>query len=451
MAHIDLYQAFGLDRRAHPDDVWRRLTDLLQGADTSARHQIETARAILSDPTLRAQYDARLADLSGPPLDPAALDRMAASRPPSTPEATLAPATASSGGVPVPVLATVALLLVIAVGVFAAVMLRDGGEDQPANAAASSTAAEQPTAPAQPTHQQPDPTPESGPTAPVDGAYVGAGGPRPPGAIPLPTYVSRYGKVTSAHLLTPTGGIGCDFQEAGSDGRQGQCGVRKFNTPSSPLGTEKVGGSTKGKWLFQLVGDRVGQPVATTGTTGWMNQPANDGYQVPRVEYGKQYYFQDWVVASEENGLTLWNTKTGSGVFLSNERVETFDGPGRSAPTPGTSGDTIVLGSSQSNGRGYGSVQPSVIDLGGASSTSVMTGISWTDWGSDRATGTGVGTYQPPNKSGIYKESNTPGMVTAFAPGMCSGKRAYTKIVYYFPAKGQEFDAANAIDICTTR
>ncbi|NLG47530.1 hypothetical protein [Gordonia sp. (in: high G+C Gram-positive bacteria)] len=450
MAHIDLYKVFGLDRRTHPDDVWRTLTDRLQGADIAARHQIETARAILSDPTLRAQYDARLADLSAPPLDPAALDRMVASHVQATPEATLAPASASSG-VPVPVLATVAVLLVIAVGVFAAVMLRDGGEDQPANAAASTASSEQPTAPAQPPHQQPEPTPESGPTAPVDGAYVDAGGPRPPGAIPLPTYVSRYGKVSSAHLLTPTGGIGCDFQEAGSGGKQGQCGVRKFNRASSPLGTEKVGGSTKGKWLFQLVGDRVGQPVATTGTTGWMNQPANDGYQVPRVEYGKQYYFQDWVVASEENGLTLWNTKTGSGVFLSNERVETFEGPGRSAPTTGTSGEGIVLGSVQSNGRGYGNAQPSAIDLGGASSTSIMTGISWTDWGSDRATGTGVGTYQPPDKSGIYKESNTPGIVAAFAPGMCSGKRAYTKIVYYFPSKGQGFDAANAIDICTAR
>lgn len=443
MAHIDLYQAFGLDRQARSDDVWRTLTNRLHGADTTTRHQIETARTILSDPALRAQYDARLADPSAPPLDPAALDQMAASRIPTTPEATVAPAAAGSG-VPVPVLATVAVLLVIAVGVFAAVMLRDGDKDQPTNSAASSAVSQPPAAPAQQPREQPGPTPESRPTAPVDGAYVGAGGPRPPGAIPLSTYVSRYGKVTSAHLLTPTEGIGCDFQEAGSDGKQGQCGVRRFNRTTSPLGTETYGGSTKGKWLFQLVGDRVGQPVATSGTTGWMNQPANDGYQVPRVEYGKQYYFQDWVVASEENGLTLWNTKTGSGVFLSNERVETFEGPGRSAPTTGTSGETVVLGSLPSNGTGFGTEKPTGIYAGG-SPTSRVTDITWSSWGGAIAEGNGTGTYR---QGRVGSEQYIPAVIVASDIGTCGGKRAYLKIAWHFPSKGETAGVGREMKTC---
>lgn len=106
-----------------------------------------------------------------------------------------------------------------------------------------------------------------------------------------------------------------------------------------------------------------------------------------------------------------------------------------------------MLGSPQSNGKGYGSAQSSGNDLGGASSTSHMDNITWKQWGSDRATGT----YQPPNITGDHKESSTPGTVIAFDPGTCNGKRAYTKIVYFFPSKSEAFDDARAIDICTAR
>ncbi|WP_026919786.1 hypothetical protein [Gordonia shandongensis] len=456
MAHIDLYRAFGLDRHASSDRLGQILAEQAAAADPTVRHQFETARAILADPARRAAYDARLADPAAPELTPAALDEIASAPPTSAPapstSAPVMPHTRRGRGVSVPVLTAIAAVLVIAVAAVGVFLISTDSDDRSTTDTQADTSrqADAPDESAAPDHSDAPAAPE--PTAPVPGAYAAAGGPRPATAQPLPTYVSRYGKLKSAHLLTPTGGIGCDFQTADSDGKQGQCGVRSMNTTSSPLGTERIGGSIKGKWLFGFAGNRVEAPHGSTGTTGWMNQPANDGYQVPRAEYGKQYYFDDWVCASEYNGLTCWNTTTGSGVFLSNERAETFDGPGAPAPRPpGDTAEPIVLGSPQSNGRGYGSSQPGVIDLGGASSTSVMTGITWTDWGSDRATGTGVGTYQPPNKSGVHKEANTPGNVIAFAPGTCSGKRAYTKIVYFFPDKGQTFDEANAIDICTPR
>ncbi|OBA38995.1 hypothetical protein A5766_04375 [Gordonia sp. 852002-51296_SCH5728562-b] len=293
------------------------------------------------------------------------------------------------------------------------------------------------------------PSASRAPAPPVEGAYAGAGGPRPATAEPLPTYVGRYTHLRSAHLLTPTGGIGCDFNEPDANGKQGQCGVTSFNTSNSPLGCVNRVGTCKGKWLFGFADNRVGEPYDSSGTTGWMNQPASDGYQVPRVQYGHQYYFDDWAIASEFNGLTVWNTTTGSGVFLSKQKSERFEGPGTSAPTAG--GEAIALGAPQSGGAGYGSVEPRDIDLGGASSTSQMKNITWTDWGSDRATGTGIGNYQPPDKSGIYRESGVAGNVVAFDPGTCGGKRAYTKIAYFFPSKGERFDAANAIDICTSR
>lgn len=348
-----------------------------------------------------------------------------------------------------PVLITTAVVLAVALVVAVVlIVMNDGGQEDsasPAVAISTETAGAMQTAPAATTTDKP------APQAPVAGAFVGAGGPRPTGAEPLPTYTGRYTKLLSAHLMTPTGGIACDFNSPDQDGRQGQCGVRSMNTTNSPLGTETIGGATKGKWLFQLSGNKVGAPIGSTGTTGWMNAPG-EGYTVPQVEYGKQHYFENWVMASEMNGLTVWNTETGSGVFLSNEKVETFNGPGQPGPATTTATtDTIVLGAPQSNGRGYGAEQPTEIHLGGASSTSHMQNIAWTDWGSDPATGTGIGNYQPPGKSGIYRESGVPGSVVAFAPGTCGGKRAYTKIVYFFPSKGEQFDPGNAIDICTPR
>lgn len=359
------------------------------------------------------------------------------------------PSPPTNRGPLLPILITTVAVLTIALVVAVVLIVMNAGDSGDAASPTAATSTE--TADAPQTSPAATTTAEPEPQAPVVGAYVGAGGPRPAGAEPLPTYTGRYTKLRSAHLMTPTGGIACDFNAADQDGRQGQCGVRSMNTPSSPLGTEVIGGATKGKWLFQLSGNKVGAPIGSTGTTGWMNAPS-EGYTVPRVEYGKVYFFESWVMASEMNGLTVWNTETGSGVFLSNEKVETFNGPGQPGPATTTATtDTIVLGAPQSNGRGYGAEQPSEIHLGGASSTSHMQNIIWTDWGSDRATGNGVGNYQPPNKTGIYRESNTPGSVVAFAPGTCDGKPAYTKIVYYFPSKGQAFDEANAIDICTPR
>ncbi|MFT3715645.1 MAG: hypothetical protein QM774_06780 [Gordonia sp. (in: high G+C Gram-positive bacteria)] len=282
------------------------------------------------------------------------------------------------------------------------------------------------------------------PQAPVAGAYPGAGGPRPATAQPMPTETKSGADY--AYLLTPSGNIGCDFSTQNEYTRQGQCGVKSMNDTSSPLGTEQLAGSTKGRWLFQFSDNRVGEPVGSSGTTGWMNQPSS---KITTAAYGQQYYFEDWVAASEESGLTVWNTQTGSGVFLSREKAERFDGPGgQGSPQQSSNkGEPIVLGSMPSNGRGYGTERPQEVYAGGDPSSRI-TGITWSSWGGDRAEGTGAGTYQTAGKP---SEQGVPATIVASDPGECAGKRAYTKVTYYFPSKGEAFGSRSPMNACWTR
>lgn len=287
-------------------------------------------------------------------------------------------------------------------------------------------------------------------TPPVPGAYPGGGGPRPDTAEPLPTYKGRYSGLTSAHLLSPSGNIGCDFNDPnpGLRGDQGLCGIVSYNTTSSPLGSERLGGQQKGKWTFPLAENRFQNPTASSGTTGWMNQPLNDGYQVPVAEYGKQYYFQNWVCASEESGMTCWNTDTGSGVFLSRENVERFEGPAAQDETSQTSagaGADIVFGSMAPNGRGLGESRPGTVYYGSDPTGRVMD-VTWNSWGGDRAEGSGLGNWREP---GVGTFEN-PAEIVAFDRGLCNGKAAYRKATIYFPNKGESFDPANHVNICFT-
>ena len=340
-------------------------------------------------------------------------------------------------------LAGLAILAVRAVASVIAVIATGVGGDESSTAAVTTTVEATTPGTANEDHPEPDDQPADSSTPPVAGAFPGAGDARPDGAEPLPTYVGRYSGLESAHLLTPTGNIGCDFQTADDKGSQGLCGVVSFNTAGSPLGCVQRHRDCKGKWVFPFENDRVSEPTDSSGTTGWMNQPANDGYTVPQVEYGKQYYFQDWVVASEFNGLTVWNTSTGSGVFLSREKAERFDGPGAGDPAPrngsGTA-ETIVLGSAADNSRGFGTAQPSEIHSGGSGSSTYAYDLTWQDWGSDRATATGLG-YSPVD--------GVPVTVVAFEPGQCGGQRAYTKVAYY--GEGESFESASTLNVCWQR
>lgn len=349
----------------------------------------------------------------------------------------------------VKILIGVSAAVVVALVAVVALIVTGANESSEAPGAATTTTVVVPSnSPSQPVPEQAaeaEPAPEA--VAPVAGAFPGGGGPRPATAEPLPTYTGRYTKIESAHLLTPSGNIGCDFNAPDHRGGQGLCGIVSFNDTSSPLGTERLGGQQKGKWIFPFAANRIGEPTAASGTTGWMNQPANDGYQVPVAEYGKQYYFKDWVCASEEPGLTCWNTTTGSGVFLSREKAERFDGPATAQPADNPSGqDTdVVLGSNDSMAKGLGQSRPDLIYFGGDPTGRVMD-VTWSSWGGDKAEATGLGNWR---EAGVGTHE-APATVVAFDVGTCNGKRAYRKVAIFFPQHGESFDPANGVNVCFT-
>jgi hypothetical protein len=96
--------------------------------------------------------------------------------------------------------------------------------------------------------------------------------------------------------------------------------------------------------------------------------------------------------------------------------------------------------------EGYGTQQPTTIFNGGDPS-GLVTKVHWTGWGTDRATGTGVGwsTLNAPDTAGGHYAKAT---VIAFKLGTCRGKRVYRAISWFFPGEGDSFDPNTYIDMC---
>jgi hypothetical protein len=107
--------------------------------------------------------------------------------------------------------------------------------------------------------------------------------------------------------------------------------------------------------------------------------------------------------------------------------------------------DGPALGRSQGDRRGYGAVQPTEID--GGTDRGLVTGITWEDWGEDRATGRGTALYRPgdePDARGVQDRAT----VVAFDLGDCDGDEAYRRVTWYFPQHGEEFRESRAQELC---
>ncbi|GAA4853201.1 hypothetical protein GCM10023201_53290 [Actinomycetospora corticicola] len=107
--------------------------------------------------------------------------------------------------------------------------------------------------------------------------------------------------------------------------------------------------------------------------------------------------------------------------------------------------DGPALGRSQGDRRGYGAVQPAEID--GGTDRGLVTGITWEDWGEDRATGRGTALYRPgdePDARGVQDRAT----VVAFDLGDCDGDEAYRRVTWYFPQHGEEFRESRAQELC---
>ena len=132
-------------------------------------------------------------------------------------------------------------------------------------------------------------------SAPVPGAYPGAGGPRPVNATPITAVYSGY-----AVIVTPSQNISCEFSDTSAG-----CGVMNY-TDSKPYGSDELGP----KWWVRM-----------KSSASAVQNPGTPGQQ---VEYGTVVYHGDYVCASEDAGLTCWNTTTGHGAFMNRDATATF-------------------------------------------------------------------------------------------------------------------------------
>jgi hypothetical protein len=99
------------------------------------------------------------------------------------------------------------------------------------------------------------------------------------------------------------------------------------------------------------------------------------------------------------------------------------------------------------NQQGYGQARPTEISNGG-DPTGIVTNISWQSWGGPKATGTGTGSYDPPNQP-VSNSIQATATVVAFDLGTCQGKLMYRAVEWYFADEGQAFDPGTYLNDCT--
>jgi hypothetical protein len=108
---------------------------------------------------------------------------------------------------------------------------------------------------------------------------------------------------------------------------------------------------------------------------------------------------------------------------------------------------TPVLGSAKAfpSGQGFGKVKPKTVFLGG-DPTGMFKKLTWKDWGSSSATGTGSGFYTPPGKP-TADSVKAPVTLVASSLGECHGHEAYRKLAITFTYKGHK-KAGSKLGIC---
>ena len=144
----------------------------------------------------------------------------------------------------------------------------------------------------------------------IPGAYSGAGGPRPANATPITAVHSGY-----AVIVTPSKNITCEFSDTSAG-----CGIINY-TDSKPYGSDELGA----KWWVRMKNSTSAsqaEPELVSRSESPMFQ--NPGTPGQQVEYGTVVYHGDYVCASEDAGLTCWNTATGHGAFMNRDETKMF-------------------------------------------------------------------------------------------------------------------------------
>lgn len=142
----------------------------------------------------------------------------------------------------------------------------------------------------------------------VPDAYKCAGGPIPSNAIPLTVFDTQQ-NITA--IVTPSGNITCDSYADFIQCRMGKrwpAGVNPIRKNGGPMENEGVDAVT-----LHTSGP-IGAGVAT-------DAPAGAAFQARRQElpYGTVWRHDNYVLASEEAGLTIWNADTGFGALINRD------------------------------------------------------------------------------------------------------------------------------------
>lgn len=145
---------------------------------------------------------------------------------------------------------------------------------------------------------------------PVDGAYPGAGGARPTSATEATgIYTSPYGGETLALIRTPSGNIACDVSATTAS-----CGA----TESAWRGMDPSGNVSQWSYGLGTTGEAA---IESRGDNLMANYESGTAQT---VAYGSVIYYGDFVIASTENGVTVWSTKSGHGFLMNKTAVSTF-------------------------------------------------------------------------------------------------------------------------------
>ena len=144
----------------------------------------------------------------------------------------------------------------------------------------------------------------------IPGAYSGAGGPRPANATPITAVYSGY-----AVIVTPSKNISCEFSDTSAG-----CGVMNY-TDSKPYGSDELGPKWWVRMKSSASADQAEPEMVSRSQPPLSQNPETPGQQ---VEYGTVVYHGDYVCASEDAGLTCWNTTTGHGAFMNRDATATF-------------------------------------------------------------------------------------------------------------------------------
>lgn len=119
--------------------------------------------------------------------------------------------------------------------------------------------------------------------------------------------------------------------------------------------------------------------------------------------------------------------------------------PATTSP-PAAPAPTLGEANSYFNGGGFGQVAPPAFSNGG-DPTGAVGSITWRNWGSSEAIGTGVSDYVGPNQA-VASGTQESVRVVAFDLGNCRGRYMYAAVEWYFPQHGQSFDVNRFEDVC---